>query len=155
MTLEGNARALLGHTGDHRAWGIGGLMRVESGADGQGLAVTVAPSYGGDFVGGYGGDGSQALWNGLRAGRTPADLHARLNAEVGYGMPAMGFGDAGLFSGGMLTPYSALRVGDASRDYRLGVRWSTGPRIALDLSARHINAATTNNAVTIEGRLRF
>ncbi|MDD9883838.1 MAG: autotransporter domain-containing protein, partial [Gammaproteobacteria bacterium] len=155
LTLEGNARALLGHTADHRAWGIGGLMRVESGADGQGLAVTVAPSYGGDFVGGYGGDGSQALWNGLRAGRTPADLHARLNAEVGYGMPAMGFGDAGLFSGGMLTPYSALRVGDASRDYRLGVRWSTGPRIALDLSARHINAATTNNAVTIEGRLRF
>jgi len=155
LTLEGNARALLGHTGDHRAWGIGGLMRVESGADGQGLAVTVAPSYGGDFGGGYAGDNSQALWNGLRAGRMPADLHARLDAEVGYGMPAMGFGDAGLFSGGMLTPYSALRVGDASRDYRLGVRWSTGPRIDLDLSARHINAATTDNAVTLEGRLRF
>ena len=154
LTLEGNARALLGHTGDHRAWGIGGLMRVESGADGQGLAVTVAPSYGGDFGGGYGGDDSQALWNGLRHGRTPADLHARLDAEVGYGMPAMGFGDAG-FSGGMLTPYSALRVGDASRDYRLGVKWSTGPHIDLDLSARHINAATTDNAVTLEGRLRF
>ncbi|MDD9883913.1 MAG: hypothetical protein OXU62_05125, partial [Gammaproteobacteria bacterium] len=119
----------------------------------QGLAVTVAPSYGGDFGGGYVG-GSQALWNGLRAGQMPADLHARLDAEVGYGMPAMGFGDAG-FSGGMLTPYSALRVGDASRDYRLGVRWSTGPRIDLDLSARHINAATTDNTVTLEGRLRF
>jgi len=151
LTLEGSARALLGHTGDHRAWGIGGLMRVESGADGQGLAVTVAPSYGGDFV----DDSSQALWNGLRAGRTPADLHARLDAEVGYGMPAMGFGDAGLFSDGMLTPYSALRVGDVSRDYRLGVRWSTGPRIALDLSARHTAAADTDNAVTLEGRLRF
>ena len=121
-------------------------MRVESGADGQGLAVTVAPSYGGEFGGGYGGN-SQALWNGLRAGRTPADLHARLDAEVGYGMPTVRVG--------MLTPYSALRVGDSNRDYRLGVKWSTGPRIDLDLSARHIDAATTDNAVTLEGRLRF
>ena len=179
LTLEGNARALLGHTGDHRAWGIGGLMRVESGADGQGLAVTVAPSYGGDFGGGYGGgslaaggyggdgsvvgDGSRGLWN--RNAATAADSAepiARLNAEVGYGLPAagliraFGFADsAGAFGDGMLTPYSALRVGDASRDYRLGVRWSTGPRIDLDLSARHINADSTDNAVTLEGRLRF
>ena len=183
LTLEGNARALLGHTGDHRAWGIGGLMRVESGADGQGLAVTVAPSYGGDFGDGYGGDSlaaggyggdslgdgsvvgddSRGLWN--RNSALAADVAApvaRLNAEVGYGLPAAGFirafgfaDSAGAFGDGMLTPYSALRVGDASRDYRLGVRWSTGPRIALDLSARHINAATTDNAVTLEGRLRF
>jgi len=179
LTLEGNARALLGHTGDHRAWGIGGLMRVESGADGQGLAVTVAPSYGGDFGGGYGGDGyaggdslgdgsvvgdgSRGLWNGNSAtAADSAEPIARLNAEVGYGMPAagliraFGFADsAGAFGDGMLTPYSALRVGDARRDYRLGVRWSTGPRIDLDLSARHINAATNDNAVTLEGRLRF
>ncbi|MDD9857935.1 MAG: hypothetical protein OXU96_07815, partial [Gammaproteobacteria bacterium] len=148
------ARALLGHTGDHRAWGIGGLMRVESGADGQGLAVTVAPSYGDATA------DPQALWDGLRAGRTPADLHARLDAEVGYGLPAaelvraLGFGDsAGGFGDGMLTPYSALRVGESNRDYRLGVRWSTGPRVALDLSARHIDA--TDNAVTLEGKLRF
>ena len=169
LTLEGNARALLGHTGDHRAWGIGGLMRVESGADGQGLAVTVAPSYGGDFGGGYGGDGSvvgddsRGLWNGNSA--LAADVAApvaRLNAEVSYGMPAAGFirafgfaDSAGAFGDGMLTPYSALRVGDASRDYRLGLRWNTGQRIALDLSARHINAATNDNAVTLEGRLRF
>ena len=169
LTLEGNARALLGHTGDHRAWGIGGLMRVESGADGQGLAVTVAPSYGGDFgggslaAGGYGdgsvaGEGSRGLWNGNSAAASDvAAPVARLNAEVGYGMSAMGFGDAGLFSDGMLTPYSALRVGDASRDYRLGVKWSTTSHIDLDLdlSARHINAATTDNALTLEGRLRF
>ncbi|MDD9874999.1 MAG: hypothetical protein OXU22_05620, partial [Gammaproteobacteria bacterium] len=141
LTLEGNARALLGHTGDHRAWGIGGLMRVESGADGQGLAVTVAPSYGDAAA------DPQALWNGLRRSRTPADLHARLDAEVGYGMPTVRVG--------MLTPYSALRVGDSTRDYRLGVKWSTGPHIALDLSARHIDATTTDNALTLEGRLRF
>ena len=75
LTLEGNARALLGHTGDHRAWGIGGLMRVESGADGQGLAVMIAPSYGDATA------DPQALWDGLRAGRTPADLRARLDAK--------------------------------------------------------------------------
>ena len=184
LTLEGNARALLGHTGDHRAWGIGGLMRVVSGADGQGLAVTVAPSYGGDFgggsaggnslaAGGYGGDGyggdgsvvgdgSRGLWN--RNSATAADSAepiARLNAEVGYGLPAAGFirafgfaDSTGAFGDGMLTPYSALRVGESNRDYRLGVRWSTGPRIDLDLSARH-TAATTDNALTLEGRLRF
>ena len=169
LTLEGNARALLGHTGDHRAWGIGGLMRVESGADGQGLAVMISPSYGGDFggdslaAGGYGGDGSRGLWNrNSAAAADSAAPVARLNAEVGYGMPAagliraFGFADsAGAFGDGMLTPYSALRVGDARRDYRLGVKWSTGPHIDLDLSARHINAATTDNAVTLEGRLRF
>jgi len=184
LTLEGNARALLGHTGDHRAWGIGGLMRVQSGADGQGLAVTVAPSYGGDFVGGYGGDSlaaggyggdglhgdgsvagddSRGLWNRNSAlAVDSAAPVARLNAEVGYGMPAAGFirafgfaDSTDAFGDGMLTPYSALRVGDVSRDYRLGVRWSTGPHIALDLSARHTAAATNDNTVTLEGRLRF
>ncbi|MDD9856569.1 MAG: hypothetical protein OXU96_00730, partial [Gammaproteobacteria bacterium] len=126
-------------------------------ADGQGLAVTVAPSYGGDFGGVYTGDNSQALWNaGLsRTVRSPIEPQARLNAEIGYGLPAMGFGDAGLFSDGMLTPYSALRVGESNRDYRLGVKWSTGPHIDLDLSARHLDATTTDNAVTLEGRLRF
>ena len=175
LTLEGNARALLGHTGDHRAWGVGGLMRVESGADGQGLAVMIAPSYGGDFgggslaAGGYGGDGSvvgdgsRGLWN--RNSATAAGVAApvaRLNAEVGYGLPAagliraFGFADStGAFGDGILTPYSALRVGESNRDYRLGLRWSAGPHIDLDLSARHINAATTDNAVTLEGRLRF
>ena len=74
-------------------------------------------------------------------------MHARLDAEVGYGMPTVRVG--------MLTPYSALRVGDSTRDYRLGVKWSTGPRIDLDLSARHLNATTTDNALTLEGRLRF
>ncbi|MDD9875800.1 MAG: hypothetical protein OXU22_09750, partial [Gammaproteobacteria bacterium] len=129
------------HTGDHRAWGIGGLMRVESGADGQGLAVMIAPSYGDATA------DPQSLWDGLRAGRTPADLRARLDAEVGYGLPAAG--------GGRLTPYSALRFGESSRDYRLGVRWAAARYLDLDLFARHLDANATDNAVAIEGRLRF
>ena len=85
-----------------------------------------------------------------------------MDAEVGYGLPAaefiraFGFADsAGAFGDGMLTPYSALRVGESNRDYRLGLRWSAARHLDLDLSARHINADSTNNAVTLEGRLRF
>ncbi|MDD9811658.1 MAG: autotransporter domain-containing protein, partial [Gammaproteobacteria bacterium] len=163
LTVQGKARALLAHSGDQREWGVGGLLRLAPGADGQGFSLTLTPGYGDAEV------DLRGLWdNGVAgfdadAGAPAADPQARLAAEVGYGLPvaalasgrAFGFGDAGSFSRGMLTPYTALRLGDSRRDYRLGLRWSTGPRFALDLSARHLNAAATDNTVTLEGRLRF
>jgi len=158
LTLIGNARALLGHSGDQRGWGLGGLVRVQNGADGQGLAVSVAPGYGGEFARAVGaGDalGESALWNGLRQGQKPADLHARLDAEVGYGIPTASLAAAELFGDGVVTPYSSLRVGNSAHDYRLGMRWTPARHIDLDLFARHRNATVTDNAIAIEGKLRF
>jgi len=165
LTLIGNARALLGHSGDQRGWGLGGLVRVQNGVDGQGLALTVAPGYGDELAGVGDALGESALWNGLRQGQKPADLHARLDAEVGYGIPTAGLGDSrfgravggvfGVDSVGMVTPYSSLRVGNSAHDYRLGMRWTPARHIDLDLFARHRNATTTDNAIAIEGKLRF
>jgi len=191
---------LVGHSAaGTRDWGIGGLARLAPGADGQGLAVTLTPAYGATE------SAADDLWkNGLAAARTSDStdaaaakhLAARMDAEIGYGMPVadlrralglgargvfggvFGVGDgvgsgsaggagsgsaggvasargAGLFGAGMLTPYSALRLGDSKRDYRFGVKWTSADRLALNLSARRLDGAAADNIVALEGRLDF
>ena len=164
LTVEARARYLVGHSAaGTRDWGIGGLARLAPGADGQGLAVTLTPAYGATE------SGADDLWkNGLAAARTSDStdaaaakhLAARMDAEIGYGMPVdgvFGFGDgaAGLGDGGMLTPYSALRLGDSKRDYRFGVKWTSADRLALNLSARRLDGGAADNIVALEGRLDF
>jgi len=202
LTVEARARYLVGHSAaGTRDWGIGGLARLAPGADGQGLAVTLTPAYGATE------SGADDLWkNGLAAARTSDStdaaaakhLAARMDAEIGYGMPVadlrralglgargvfggvFGVGDgvgsgggaaagsgsargagsgsahgAGLFGAGMLTPYSALRLGDSKRDYRFGVKWTSADRLALNLSARRLDGAAADNIVALEGRLDF
>ena len=164
LTVEARARYLVGHSAaGTRDWGIGGLARLAPGADGQGLAVTLTPAYGATE------SGADDLWkNGLAAARTSdstdaavaKNLAARMDAEIGYGMPVdgvFGFGDgaAGLGDGGMLTPYSALRLGDSKRDYRFGVKWTSADRLALNLSARRLDGGAADNIVALEGRLDF
>ncbi|MDD9855843.1 MAG: autotransporter domain-containing protein, partial [Gammaproteobacteria bacterium] len=200
LTVEARARYLVGHSAaGTRDWGIGGLARLAPGADGQGLAVTLTPAYGATE------SGADDLWkNGLAAARTSDStdaaaakhLAARMDAEIGYGMPVadlrralglrargvfggvfgvgdgVGSGDgaaagsgsaggagsargAGLFGAGMLTPYSALRLGDSKRDYRFGVKWTSADRLALNLSARRLDGGAADNIVALEGRLDF
>ncbi|MDD9874963.1 MAG: hypothetical protein OXU22_05430, partial [Gammaproteobacteria bacterium] len=108
---------------------------------------------------------TQDVWNNSMAAARNSDapdaaaanpLAARIDAEIGYGMPVAWFGDgAAWFSAGLLTPYSALRAGDDRRDYRLGVKWSSAARLDLDLSARRLDGDRADTLIALDARLLF
>ena len=131
LTLDAAVRGLLAHEdNDYEEWGASGSLRLAPGAAGQGLSLTLAPTWG------AAASGVNGLWTrqttaGLAPpGRTRAPA-GRLNAEVGYGFPAVGLGQ--------LTPYAGTVLSDgAGRTYRVGGRlrltgrWATGLTLTLE-----------------------
>ena len=115
LTVEGRARALLGHSGDYEEWGVSGLVRLDPGAAGRGLALSVRPAWG------QTASGVQRLWEtgvALQASDDAASKAAgRLDARVGYGMALFG----GSFTA---TPELGFGLSEAGRDWRLG--WTLG-----------------------------
>jgi len=146
LTLQARARALLAHSGDAREWGIGGVARLAAGADRQGLAFTVTPGYGdAEFDPRKMWDDGVAHLDG-DADFDPPRPAMRMTIDAGYGIAQRI---------GVLTPYTALRLGDATRDHRLGLRWQArGTGLTLDLST-HRHADTTDDTVTLKGEWRF
>ena len=133
LTTELRARALLAHQGDVQEWGIGGSVRYGPRADGHGLSVSVMPSYGAT-----GGDVSQLWESGLTSGGvlTASDAASRLDAEVGYGLRALG-------GVGLLTPYGGFgMLEDGVRSYRVGSRLSLGAGVALSLEGERRDSVT-------------
>ena len=115
LTIEGAVRGLVAHEDeDYNEWGASGTVRLDPGASGQGLAVTLAPTWG------AASSGVEGLWSRqTTAGLAPQDTRrapaGRLAADVGYGVP--------LFDTGLLTPYAGTVLADgAARTYRLGTR---------------------------------
>ena len=43
LTVEGDARTLVGHSGEYGEWGLSGLVRIDPGATARGLALSVQP----------------------------------------------------------------------------------------------------------------
>ncbi|MDE2789698.1 MAG: autotransporter domain-containing protein [Paracoccaceae bacterium] len=109
LTVAWRARTLLSHVGDHKEWGVSGLIRVDPGTDGRGLAFGVQPAWGRTA------SGVQQLWNTGKTWLAPQANQAsgRLDAQVSYGMPVFG----GDFTG---TPELGLGLSEAGRDWRLG-----------------------------------
>ena len=130
LTLDAAVRGLLAHEdNDYEEWGASGSLRLAPGAAGQGLSLTLAPTWG------AAASGVNGLWTrqttaGLAPpGRTRAPA-GRLNAEVGYGVPAP-------FGTGLLTPYAGTVFTDgAARTYRLGTRWTAVSGLSLTLEGR-------------------
>ena len=119
LTIEGAVRALLAHEDDdYKEWGAWGTIRVEPGGAGQGLSLTLSPTWG---VAASGVDG---LWSRqTTAGLAPQGNRqapaGRLTAEAGYGLT--------LFDTGVLTPYAGTVLSDGSdRTWRVGSRWRGG-----------------------------
>ncbi len=115
LTVEGTVRGLLAHEdSEYQEWGASGTIRLAPGAAGQGLALTVAPSWG---VTASGVDGlwtRQTTQGLVPAGNQPTP-GGRVQADVGYGVPAFGTG--------LVTPYAGTMLGDgAVRRYRVGTR---------------------------------
>ena len=148
LTLEGRARTLLSHGGDYEEWGVSGLVRIDPGAAGQGLAFSLQPAWGRTA------SGVQQLWEAGSTGvAIPADdAAARLHAEVGYGLGAA----LGL---GVVTPYAALGLtGESTRTVRMGTRWQAAADASFSLEGTRFEAANddgSQHGFMIRGALRW
>ena len=127
LTVEGAVRALLAHEdADYEEWGAWGTVRVDPGPLGQGLSLTLSPTWGAAQ------SGVEGLWSRqTTAGLAPQENRrqpaGRLTAEVGYGFT--------LFDTGLLTPYAGTVLADgAARTYRVGTRLNVAGRNATGLT---------------------
>ena len=126
LTIEGRGRVLSSYDDTYKEWGASGLLRLGPGAAGQGLSLSLVPSYG------QTASGVQRLWDqGLPQGApTTQAPTGRLEAEVGYGLAA--------FAGqGLLTPYGQFSLGGGTQQYRVGSRLQLGPALRLSLEGTH------------------
>ena len=126
LTVEANARKLIAHEDSgYEEWGASGSVRLDPGASGRGLLLTLAP------VWGTPSSGVERLWSARNAaGLAPGgefEAERRLEGEVGYGLGAFG-------ERGVVTPYAGLGLAEAGdRTWRAGARWSLAPHLAMSL----------------------
>ena len=112
LTVEAKARTLIAHEdADYREWGASGSVRIDPGASGRGLSLTLAPAWGAAE------GGAERLW-GLRDARGlapdgAADPGSRLQAELGYGFEVFD-------RRGVATPYAGLSRSQTGETLRLG-----------------------------------
>ena len=142
LTVQAHGRLLATHHNAYEEWGAGGLLRLELGAGGRGLWLSVAPSWG-DVIGAQG----------LRESAVPVagvGTAGRLEAQAGYGFPA---GD----HGGLLTPYGGLTLGSAGESaYRGGVRLQLdGLVLKLEGTRREGATDTADHGVTLGGAVNY
>ena len=132
LTMEARARALVAHRGGAREHGVSAAVRLEPGARGRGLSLSLSPSWG------KAESGMERLWRtGAPAAEAKPRSAPRLEAELGYGVPALG-GSA------TLTPYGGFGIGeDGERRWRLGGRLELGQTFGLRLEAGHRDSPTT------------
>ena len=138
LTVEGKARGLVAHEdADYTEWGASASVRLDPGAAGRGLSLSLSPAWGADS------GNAERLWGlgdarGLAAndGFEPA---GRLDAEAGWGFGAFG-------GRGLATPFAGLSLSDAGeRTWRSGVRWTLGPDTAFGVEGR-LREAVNDNA---------
>ena len=134
LTVEGSARTLIAHEDScYREWGAGGSVRLDPGASGRGLSLTLAPGWGTPS------SGVERLWAARdAAGLVPGgefETTWHLNAELGYGLGA----PRGL---GLVTPYAGLSLAEGGgRTRRTGARWQVAPDVTLGIEGTHNEAA--------------
>lgn len=127
VMVEARGRGLVASDDDddYEDWGLRGSIQVQPGARGQGLSLSLAPSWGAVS------SGTGRLWSGsgvahLAAGDEAA-LRGRLHAELGYGLGTLG-------GRGLLTPYAGVSLSSGGgRDWRMGCRYRFGPHLHLNL----------------------
>ena len=151
IAIEGAVRKLLTHEDSgYQEWGAGGSVRIDPGASGRGLSLTLAPAFG------AGSSDAERLWSlgdarGL-AGDAGTGTGTRLEAEVGYGwwLP--------IAVRGMLTPYTGLSFSDrGTRAWRLGARLMMTRDISFGLEGtrREHPDNASDQSVVLHGRLHW
>ena len=120
--------------GDHREWGIGGHLRFSpSRRDGEGLSLTLQPSFGVTDT------KLDELWS-LSSDNDPAISNdrpgARMDAQLAYGFP---LGNA------LFTPYTELAWEETTSNYGAGLRYGLNASLELDLKGAHHRRANGND----------
>ena len=139
LSVTAKARGLLAHEdADYTEWGASGSVKIDPGAAGRGLSLSLSPAWGADS------GNAERLWGlgdarGL-AGNGGFEPAGRLDAEAGWGL--------GAFDGrGLATPFAGLSLSDAGeRTWRSGVRWTLGPDTAFGVEGSLREAANDNEA---------
>ncbi len=155
LTIEGRGRGLVGHRG-YTEWGASGLVRVDPGARGHGLAVSLVPAYGQTASGvqrlwAQGIPGPQGAPSGMGPTNGPRASRGRLTAEVGYGLAIQG-------GAGVFTPYGVATVsGLGGQQYRLGGRWAlaSGIRLSLEGARQAAAAQPADQGVRLQAEWRW
>ena len=126
VALKAEARRLLVHQANgYEEWGVGGSVNLDPGALGRGPSLRMQSSWG------TSGSGMDRLWSQRSAAdlarSTQADWGGLFDAELGYGLDALG---------GLLTPYArvASSVQD-TRTYGMGGRLQVERSLRVDLVA--------------------
>ena len=133
LAADLRGRALLVHQQQElRDWGVSGRLRLGPGESGEGLSVTVEPTYG------AAAGGSERLWEQGAPAPEPAATAtpapgASLSTEVGYGLAAG--------AGGLLTPYAGVDLSDTERSYRMGGRLAVAAGFDLALEGQRRETA--------------
>ena len=118
IAVEGAVRTLIAHEDeDYREWGASGSVRIDPGASGRGLSLTLRPTWG------AASSGTERLWGLRDASGLAADgefePERRLDAEVGYGFSV-------LDGRGVATPYAGWSQAGERETLRLGQRLRLG-----------------------------
>ena len=146
LTLEGRARTLLSHGGDYEEWGVSGLVRIDPGSAGRGLALSAQPAWGRT------GGGVKRLWeSGVARTASPAHRAAgRMDAEIAYGLAA----SDGL---GTVTPYAGLGLaGEGKRSWHAGARWRLAPEARLSLDGTwRAGYSGSEHSLTLRGLIHW
>ena len=151
LTVEANARKLIAHEDSgYEEWGAGGSVRLDPGASGRGLSLSLAP------VWGTPSSGVERLWSARDAAGLVRDddfeAERRLEGEVGYGFSA----PRGL---GVVTPYAGLSLADGGgRAWRMGARWQVMPDLTLGLEGTRREAANDEapqHGLMLRGAIRW
>ena len=149
FSIEGSAHTLVAHEeSDYEEWSASGSLRIDPGASGRGLSLTVAPGWGAAT------SGPERQWSpaGARAPASDGGFAATraLEAELGYGL--------GLGSGpGVATPFAGLSLADGGgRAWRSGARWviTSGARLELEATRHEVEGGTARHGVMLRGSLR-
>ena len=132
-----NARVLL-FGGDRTEWGIGGSVLLRPAEQGQGLSLSLQPSFGqtnASLSNLHLDPFSFSDPNELALSSSP--LTARFNAELAYGFPTANHA--------LLTPYIDASLAHSSNTYTTGLRYQLDSGLNLDLSASHRQRSSGNN----------
>ena len=148
LTVAAGGRALVIRDGNYGEWGLSGLIQLDPNAAGHGLSMSVRPTIGvtASGVNGLWEHGTLDLLSGSQSG-------GRVEAEIGYGLPAFGMA-------GVLTPFAGASLTDAGAySLSVGGRLELGPAFGLTLEAERSDGTDPNAApehdVTLEGSFRW
>ncbi|MCY4003806.1 MAG: hypothetical protein OXF33_08900 [Rhodospirillales bacterium] len=148
LTVEARARTLLTHSGDYEEWGASGLVRIDPGAAGVGLALSVRPAWG-ETSGSV-----RQLWETGSIGKAAAVHQAdrRMHADIAYGLRAPR-------QLGTVTPYAGIGLADTGpRSWHLGAQWQVAPAASASLEGTRREAAIeegSEHRLMLHGALRW